>query len=195
MKKILLLIILSSNLIYGQKKMETRCKMTLAEFKEIGPYEDPQYLTFNYEETLFEHIRNQLLNYNETTYNSLTKGQKLLWGYITLSSQIRNGGITQYYWNYESEYIDDMNLFLNVIKDQEFTNLLNESKEIYIKNKHLVSNYKHLDDQPNKLHNYYGLWADIIKGDKLNKYFFANTEKIEKAIYNYVTKNPKEFIK
>jgi hypothetical protein len=195
MRTFALLSILLSNFIYGQQKMETRAEMTLDQFKEIGPYTDPEYLTFNYEENLFEHIRNQLLNHNATTYNSLTKGQKLLWGYITLSSQIRNGGIAQYYWNYEDEYINDFNLFLSVINDKEFAKLLNKSKETYIKNRYLVSNYKHLDEQPNKLHNYYRLWIDVLKGDDLDKYFFTNATKLEKAVYDYIISNPAEFIK
>ena len=154
--------------------METRCKMTLKKFKAIGTYEDPSYLTFNYEENLFDHIRSKIFSSYEATYSSLTKGQKVIWDYFCLSSQIRNGGITQYYWNYEGYFIDEFDLMLKIINDPKFTELVNISKNIYIENKYLVSNYKHLTEQKNPKLNYYGLWSNIIKGDELNQYFFAN---------------------
>ena len=175
--------------------METRCKMTLKQFKEIGQNEDPEYLTIEYEEALFENVRNNIYKSYESTYNSMTKGQLVFWEYSMLSSQVRNGGITQYFWNCEDYYMREFDFILETINDSTFTRLVNEAKGIYIENKYLVSNYRYLDSQPIKKLDYYSLWRDIMDGEVFNKYFFANSIKFEKIIYDYIVKNPKEFIK
>ena len=196
--RLTLILLILFNMALSQNKSDIRLKMSVEEFNKIEPYDDPEYLTGNYEDILFKEIRLSLLNTDTylKTYADLTKGQKILWGYISLSAEIRNGRITQYYWNTMGIYVKDLHLILKVINDAEFEKLLNEYNDVFLKNEIILQNYRHLDSQDlNNGVDYYGLWAEFFKDEKLTSYFLANTVALEKKIYEYVKNNRKEFIK
>ncbi|MBL7896727.1 MAG: DUF4375 domain-containing protein [Bacteroidia bacterium] len=187
--------------------MDTRIRISLDEFKTFTTTEH-KYPLSDYFDKFVDHLANDILNINTGAefYKKLTRGQRILWSYSNLTGQIENGGINQFYWNYGSDYFEDVKDVMSIIKDTKFTSLIFKYQEKFLKSKELLINYKYLDKKEPELKlgqydpnaeyvNYYGLWSNTFGGNDLDSYYYSNSKTLDQFIIDYINNNPEEFIK
>ena len=68
-------------------------------------------------------------------YDSLTRGQRMLWATRLLEDEVNNGGFNQYFWNTRGATLDDAIRGFQTFGTRAHTELARKAGEIYAKDK------------------------------------------------------------
>lgn len=123
-----------------------------------------------------------------TKGNTLSYGQKALYYWWYVDSQVTNGGFTQFYYNDYGMYVPTIIKGLKHIGDNKMAELVNRSYELYLK-----ENKKIKDARETGLEAFSNLYKEIIDFDELNDEYYKLNEQTMNIIEIYIRKNPNEF--
>ena len=111
-------------------------------------------------EDVFFELTNYVMDKGiEEGFDSLNENEKYLFMVLKMLMEVNNGGFHQYFLNTDGVYSKDTLHFLNLIKETNFSNLLNKSINIF--------EMKITDDE--KIHNLNELDSEFYEFDE-NKY-------------------------
>jgi len=122
-----------------------------------------------------------------TKGKTISYGQKALYYWWYLDSQVTNGGFTQFYFNDYGKYIPTIIKSLKYIGDDKMAELVNRSYEIYLK-----ENRKIKDARLGGLEGFSNLYKEIQDFDYLDSEYYNLNDQTMKIIENYIRKNPNE---
>ena len=119
--------------------------------------------------------------------NTLSYGQKALYYWWYVDTQVNNGGFTQFYFNDYGKYVPTIIKGLKHVGDDKMAELVNRSYELYLK-----ENKRIKDARQGGLEGFSNLYKEIKDFDELDNEYYDLNEQTMKIIENYIRKNPKE---
>jgi Domain of unknown function (DUF4375) len=161
------------------KSINMKLKMTLQEFKDIEVYNAEEYLTSNHCSVLL----NPYLSKFEENYPFFSTGQKVLYCISSLSGQVNNGGLFQFFFN-KTDLIEDTFKAIQLLNEQELEKNFEKAYNLFVekalntlvKTSSYIRAKKRIDLE----------WFD--------SYFDEHTIELERNLLKYINNNPFEFI-
>ncbi len=114
-------------------------------------------------------------------------GQKSLYFFWYLDSEVANGGFIQFYWNENKKYIAPILKGLKLIGDKEMIALVEKADKIFLKNQ---SKFEVEDTQKN----FERLYNEITEFEELDLQFFEIHDNTMDLIEKYIRENVGEFV-
>jgi hypothetical protein len=163
--------------------------MTLEEFENIEVYPKAEYLTFNH----FEALLNPFLSDFEINYPLFSVGQKALYCMGTLSGQIGNGGLYQFFFN-KTDIVHDTRNAIITLKENDLLTNFDKAFNIFEKAVLTIMANKNYSSKFINSLKFYSLLKKNIDLDWFDEYFYEYEIMLQKNLLNYIKSNPYEFI-
>lgn len=123
-----------------------------------------------------------------TKGKELSYGQKALYYWWYVDSQVTNGGFTQFYFNDYGKYAPTIIKSLRYIGENQMAELINRSYELYLK-----ENRKIKDARDGTLESFSNLYKEIKDFEDLDNEYYNLNEQTIKNIEIYIRRNPNDF--
>lgn len=117
----------------------------------------------------------------------LSPGQKALYFFWYLDSEVTNGGFIQFYWNENRNYLSPILKGLKLIGDNEMIQLLEKADKIYLKN---ADKFKLEDSQEN----FEKLYNELTEFEEHDLKFFDIHDNTMDLIEKYARENSRDFL-
>lgn len=114
-------------------------------------------------------------------------GQKALYFFWYLDSEVTNGGFLQFYYNENRKYLPPILKGLKLIGDKEMINLVEKVDKIYLKN---IEKFEVEDSQEN----FEKLYNELTEFEENDLKFFDIHDATMDLIEKYARENPSEFV-
>lgn len=125
-------------------------------------------------------------SYEKDRLQCFSPGQKALYMFWQLDSEVTNGGFVQFFWNGNAEYIPALIKGLDLIGDKAMQHVIIDAYEEYQHQKSSFNQYKHLFESP--------LYDELDKLNQLDFEYFRLHKKTIDKLEKYIKTNPEEFI-
>ena len=118
---------------------------------------------------------------------SFSPGQKALYFFWYLDSEVSNGGFIQFYWNQNRKYIAPVLKGLKLIGDTEMIKLVEEAEKLFLKHQ---SKFELEDTQEN----FDKVYNELVEFEELDLNFFDIHDNTMDLIEKYIRENVGEFV-
>ncbi len=117
----------------------------------------------------------------------LSPGQKALYFFWYLDSEVSNGGFIQFYWNENRKYLSAILEGLKLVDDKAMIKLVEAADRIYTKN---TSRFQVGDSQEN----FEKLYNELADFEELDLQYFESNDTTMELIEAYIRENPDAFV-
>ncbi len=124
----------------------------------------------------------------KTKGNILSYGQKTLYHWSNLESQVLNGGFTQFYFNGYGKYVSTIIKGLVFIEDHKMADLVSRSYQFYLNEQSKIE-----DARESGFVGFSKLYEKTDDLGSLDTEFYNLNDATKKIIENYARQNPNEF--
>ena len=118
----------------------------------------------------------------------LSAGQKALYFFWYLDSQVRNGGFIQFYWNEYNKYLQSIRDGLILLKDIKMLELVGRADKEYIKHRKYFLEMKEKSNSES-------LYDNLSGFDELDETYYSIHHHTMDLFENYIRDNPDAFVK
>lgn len=117
----------------------------------------------------------------------LSPGQKALYFFWYLDTEVENGGFIQFYYNKYDHYLPSILEGLSLLKDKQIHNLVNKADELFQKNEGLFK-------KATTIEAFSRLYEKIKDFSKLDDKYYRLRDKTIALIEKCIRENPNEFV-
>ena len=167
---------------------DLRIKMSVSDFDLIPKYDDPEYLTYNFEEKLIQPLYCSVKSKTDIIriFLQMTDGQKFFFTFSEIHKEIYNGGIAQFCWN-QIELKDFAIKTFEILND---TLITSKYRVLLIDLENKSTKLKEL-----KLKNDYAEFANYLNSNEFDDMFFKRVVYLQESMIKYIKDNKTQFIK
>lgn len=191
MKNIFLVLILMNVYnLFGQNELENDPYWKFDQSKHFKPYlntEDFFKLSgFDFCWFIMNSIHDD--KEEETKGEFLSYGQKAVYYWSFVESQVTNGGFTQFYFNGYGKYVPTIVKGLRYIKDDTTADLISRSYSLYLNESNTIK-----DARKEGFEGFSNLYQELEHLGDLDTEYYNLSDATMKNIETFVRKNPSEF--
>jgi hypothetical protein len=123
----------------------------------------------------------------EQLLSKLSEGQRSLYVFLDLNSQVTNGGFIQYYWNDYGKFVSELENGLTLIGDTTILKLVRRSEVEYRNNRSFFDRQKQKDDwEP--------LYDRLKSFDSLDNSYYKHQQGAMVLFEKYIRQHPEQFV-